>query len=317
MNLLTWPLIESLKDSERILLAGAGGGFDLYSGIPLYFMLKAMGKEVILANLSFAQLPKNEEVRFTESCVEVTNSFPDNNSYFPELHLCQWFKERHNEDLSIYAFPQVGVEPVREAYDKIQKKHSIDTVILIDGGTDSLMRGDEVGLGTPVEDIVSIAAAGACDFDKKFLVCIGFGIDSYHGVCHAHYLEAIADLTSNGGYLGVSTVLPQMDETKEFLSAVDFANSKTPRRESIVQNSIASALEGKYGDYHRTERTSGSEQWINPLMPIYWAFDLDKVIERNLYINSILHTQTFHEVATAIRRFRSQIGIRKWKKIPV
>lgn len=34
----------------------------------------------------------------------------------------------------------------------------IDCVILVDGGTDSLMRGDEVELGTPTEDMSSIAA---------------------------------------------------------------------------------------------------------------------------------------------------------------
>ena len=34
----------------------------------------------------------------------------------------------------------------------------LDTIILVDGGTDSLMRGDEAKLGTPEEDMASIAA---------------------------------------------------------------------------------------------------------------------------------------------------------------
>ena len=33
----------------------------------------------------------------------------------------------------------------------------VDTLVLVDGGTDSLMRGDEEGLGTPHEDIASLA----------------------------------------------------------------------------------------------------------------------------------------------------------------
>ncbi len=35
--------------------------------------------------------------------------------------------------------------------------------MLVDGGTDILMRGDENGLGTPVEDLTSVAAVTALD----------------------------------------------------------------------------------------------------------------------------------------------------------
>lgn len=38
------PFFETLKDSQRILLAGAGGGFDIYSGIPLLLNLLKQGK---------------------------------------------------------------------------------------------------------------------------------------------------------------------------------------------------------------------------------------------------------------------------------
>ncbi len=42
----------------------------------------------------------------------------------------------------------------------------IDCVILVDGGTDSLMRGDEKQLGTPTEDMTSIAAVSMLDSVK-------------------------------------------------------------------------------------------------------------------------------------------------------
>jgi hypothetical protein len=50
-----------LEPAETILLAGAGGGFDIFCGLPLYFGLQAAGKKVYLANLSFSQLPKPNE----------------------------------------------------------------------------------------------------------------------------------------------------------------------------------------------------------------------------------------------------------------
>jgi hypothetical protein len=39
----------------------------------------------------------------------------------------------------------------------------IDALVLVDGGTDILVRDDETGLATPVEDITSLAAAARCD----------------------------------------------------------------------------------------------------------------------------------------------------------
>jgi hypothetical protein len=64
------------------------------------------------------------------------------------------------------------------------------------------MRGDEAGLGTPEEDIASIAAVDALSVPTKMLVCLGFGIDTYHGVCHAHFLESVAAIIQDGGFLG-------------------------------------------------------------------------------------------------------------------
>ncbi|TCO48106.1 hypothetical protein [Actinocrispum wychmicini] len=50
------PLFTRLRMAERILVAGAGGGFDVYAGLPLAFALTAMGKDVHLANFSFTDL---------------------------------------------------------------------------------------------------------------------------------------------------------------------------------------------------------------------------------------------------------------------
>ena len=43
----------ALESAERILVAGAGGGFDVYAGLPIYERLRRLGKQVWLANLSF------------------------------------------------------------------------------------------------------------------------------------------------------------------------------------------------------------------------------------------------------------------------
>jgi hypothetical protein len=55
--MLTTPLLDQLKRAERVLIAGAGGGFDMFSGLPFYFALRDVGKAAFLVNLSFSFLP--------------------------------------------------------------------------------------------------------------------------------------------------------------------------------------------------------------------------------------------------------------------
>jgi hypothetical protein len=45
-----------LKKAKRVLVAGAGGGFDVYAGLPLAVALSEAGREVHLANLPFTAL---------------------------------------------------------------------------------------------------------------------------------------------------------------------------------------------------------------------------------------------------------------------
>jgi len=79
------------------------------------------------------------------------------------------------------------------------------------GGTDILLRGDESGLGTPAEDMTSLAAVAGLDtVPVRLVACIGFGIDAYHGVNHPQVLENIADLDAAGAYLILGRILAQL-----------------------------------------------------------------------------------------------------------
>ena len=57
MNSFRLPFFEELRRAQNVPIAGAGGGFDLFSGLPLAFNLHAAGKRVFLANLTFSNLP--------------------------------------------------------------------------------------------------------------------------------------------------------------------------------------------------------------------------------------------------------------------
>lgn len=184
-SLTTPPLFAALAGARRVLIAGAGGGFDVFAGLPLAVALWDQGVEVHLANLSFTPLELVDLDCWAAPHVALIRPEtvgPDD--YFPERVLARWLAA---QDLpsDVYAFPKVGVQPIRAAYRHLVDRLGLDAIVLVDGGTDILMRGDEAGLGTPVEDITSLAAVAALDVPVKLVTCLGFGIDSYHGVVDA------------------------------------------------------------------------------------------------------------------------------------
>jgi hypothetical protein len=326
--MLQLPFFDELNSAKNILLAGAGGGFDIFCGLPLYFALKAINKNVYLANLSFSILPQPPRVApenwLTPTLLKVTADLFANDTrwlaalYFPELHLTKWFAQQ-DQNVPIYCFENTGVKPLVTNYETLIATLDLDTVVLVDGGTDSLMRGDEVGLGTPFEDVSSITAVHQLTVKRKMLVCLGFGVDYFHGVCHAQFLEAVAELIRSQGYLGMFSLMSEMPEVQLYQRACqDIFQNMSEHYKSIVSSSILSALAGHYGNYHATRRTANSRLWINPLMSVYWCFKLEQVAKRILYLEEMKSTETHQDVIRVINQFRSTyLAIKKWEAIPV
>ena len=316
-SLLRPPLFDRLAPAQRVLIAGAGGGFDVFAGLPLFFALRAQGKDAFLANLSFSYLGGTGCEWLAPGLARVDARTEGEPQYFPERYLCAWL-ETQGASTSVYCFEKRGVIPVRAAYALLVERLHLDAIVLIDGGTDILMRGDEAGLGTPAEDMVSLAAvAGLPHVATRVVSCLGFGIDAFHGVCHAHFLENVAALDAAGAFLGAFSLLGSMEEGARFKDAVLWVHDKMPERQSIVNGSIVSALEGRFGDCHRTERTRSSTLFINPLMCLYWSFELAAVARRSLYLPLLEGTETIFDVGVRIEAFRKAVSSRPRAIIPV
>lgn len=316
MKLAHVPLLERLSTASHVLLVGAGGGFDFVCAIPLFVALRDMGKTVTLANLSFTYLGGTDAEMLAPALHRITARTQGEARYFPERYVCEWLEAR-GERAEIYAFDKVGVVPLREAYRTLLAHTGADALVLVDGGTDILMRGDEAGLGTPAEDMTSLCAASGLDVAQRYVVCLGFGIDAFHGVCHAHFLESVAALSKAGGFLGAWSVLAEMEEGRAYRQVVDWVHQRMPARGSIVNASIASALEGEFGDHHRLERTAGSTLFINPLMSMYWAFTLDSVAARSLYLSRLEGTRSIFDVELQIEGFRHEVRPRPRVVLPM
>jgi hypothetical protein len=310
------PIVTRLSAAKRVLIAGAGGGYDVFCGLPLFVALREQGKDVHLANLSFTHLDDTDGLRTHPVITRVDARTRGADRYFPERALCESLASR-GIDLAVHCFAKVGARPLRDAYAYLAETLDLDAIVLVDGGTDILMRGDEPGLGTPEEDMVSLAAvAGLRGIEHRLVTCLGFGIDHFHGVSHVSVLEAVADLQREGAFLGAFSLLPSMREAVAYGDAVELAQARSPRG-SIVNASIASALAGEFGDVQRLARTSGSELFVNPLMCLYWTFELEALARRSLYLQMLEGTETIFDVSARIEAFRREITIRPRRPIPL
>lgn len=110
-----------------------------------------------------------------------------------------------------------------------------------------------------------------------------------------------------------------MPEVQLYREAAEWTHCAMFNHPSIVNSSILAAVEGQFGNYHATYRTQGQELFINPLMGLYWAFQLGPVVQRVLYRHVIQETETWDDLTRAIYSWREEQGdgIRTWQPLPM
>jgi len=115
-SLSTPPLFAALAPARHVLIAGAGGGFDIYAGLPLALALECEGKRVDLANLTFSELGWLAPERWAApGLARIAPESEGSETYFPERTLARWLASEGHE-LDVYAIARAGVRPVRAAY---------------------------------------------------------------------------------------------------------------------------------------------------------------------------------------------------------
>jgi hypothetical protein len=194
----------------------------------------------------------------------------------------------------------------------------VDTVLVVDGGVDSLLRGDEYSLGTPLWDALTIAAVNHLNVPQKFLASVAFGVERWDKISHAQVLARIADLTRKDALLGVTTLLGTSDEGAQFMEAAQYIFShQRGIRPSTVVSSLLSALCGEFGERTVNAYTEATPLWVSPLMCLYWFFDLPEVARQKLYLSCLFGTETLSEAAERLREFTEIQGQKEWESIPI
>ncbi|MBN1963369.1 MAG: DUF1152 domain-containing protein [Anaerolineae bacterium] len=319
---LNLPIWDSVRDCNNLLIAGMGGGFDVFCGLPVYFTLRELGMTVHLGNFSFSDLTLYDSgllhngIRLTDTLIGVQAEDEDLPIYFPELHLAEWFREARGEDVTVWTLHKTGARPLIENYRVLVEHLGIDGILLIDGGVDSLSRGNEALPGTVVEDWLSLLAVHTLqDVPVRVQACLGFGAE--REVTHAHALENIAALMAAGGFLGGCALTSQMPAYQAYDEAVIFVQAKAWQDPSVINSSVISAVRGYYGDFHLTEKTRGSRLWISPLMSLYWFFDLETVAGHNHILPLLAETEQSMEALYIVMRELLTRHKRPTAKIPL
>jgi len=196
---MEWDCIPSFwrrllqPEVQTILLTGVGGGFDFCHTMLLYPTLIQAGKKIVIGSYSFGdpnRIQGGEILAGHPVAVKRVDAqcIPDPH-YGPEVGLCRFLDARLPQQQlphRCYAYyaRDFTVPLLTELYSTLIEKHDIDAIVCMDGGSDSLMAGDEKGLGDPIEDAVTVTTVAKLDNPRlkaKILIAIGVGCDRAPG----------------------------------------------------------------------------------------------------------------------------------------
>ncbi|NVB82862.1 MAG: DUF1152 domain-containing protein [Kofleriaceae bacterium] len=312
--MLDQAVFRAVGGAKRVLIAGCGGSYDVMGAVPLLHALRTAGIEVELASLSFAQLNGLAGARRDPQianlyAVGATSASP--RTYCPEAHLAKFLDAAEiGSEHVIWCFDKTGVRPLAAAYAAVVERLSIDAIILVDGGIDALLRGDETSIGTPSEDLTSLAAATSLDI-PTVLACVGMTTELREGIAHAQVFERIAELSRDGAYLGATALVPGTPACDLFVRALEAVfEGQSTQKQSQVHRWILRAIRGEFG-------TVEPKVWLSPLASMFWFFDARAVAATHHFLDSLRDTESIWDVSARIQRARREMSIMERTAIPI
>jgi hypothetical protein len=327
----------------NVFLTGCGGGFDFVHTLNLYKdLVDCYHKNIVIGSYSFGDPTTIQGGECVFLDVEGVYVYKVNgsctstsNHYNPEILICQFldleYPDKAPHFIYTYCARAFCIPKLRHLYELICAHHDIHSVICVDGGSDSLMIGDEEGLGDPIEDAVSIGAIATLQYANiifRCLLIIGLGVDRYNDVSDASSLRAIAELTSCGAFLGSISLEPMSPSFLFYKSALEYIYSKQSFR-SVLAGAIVSSVEGCYGNICEssflTQHDTNNRVYNNgkpntiffwPISAIMWGFNIEKVAERSIIVQTIMNCETVKECNHEFEKYRRLVTIRALEELP-
>lgn len=272
---------------KNIIIAGCGGGCDIFGGIPLYMSLTKKTDNIILTNLSFTKkslldtLGEENIKKLTSSMYEIMATNEKEFDYFPEYLLSFELKKK------IYVIlKDCSIEEIINNYNYLINMYkNIYYIYLIDGGCDAFLSGKETGLGSPVEDMMHMKAVSYLDIQNKYLCAVGMNVDVGHGVIETELIERLDELEKNNILL--EKKVWSFDE-KYIKNYYDI--SKKLGNKSIVHTLVCASLEGNCGNFLPLcikKRVKKSIVELSILTKTFCTFNFEELIKSIIYFNYI------------------------------
>lgn len=224
---------------QKTVILGAGGGYDIYSCIPWYLRLSPQEQNLcILANYSFSDDIYRYDAK-DEYIVEITDKTPltkKNQDYFPEYQLSKFLRK------PVYAVRLLPNPTLENGLLAFVIKHKIQRIILVDGGIDLCLFGNESSLGSPAEDSQTFLACLNVSLSHNIpftIIGCAFGVDSVSTDTFQCNWSLLDNNTSE--IINMTRHNCDFDTYKQLLD-----ESKS---ESIIQCSLLAAMEGHRGVY--------------------------------------------------------------------
>jgi hypothetical protein len=311
--MLETRLDDHLGRARRVLLAGCGGGYDVLGAVPLAHQLRARGIAVELASFSFSYLNALEAERDADhpNLYAVGAAAATEDAYCPEAWLARWLDTELGGEHIVWSFEKTGVRPLWRAYQALVERLAIDAIVLVDGGIDAALRGDETSLGTPAEDLTSLAAATAVPDIPIVLACVGLSSELRDGIAHAQFFERVAELARESAYLGASALVRGTPACDAYVRAVEYVFAgQMHQKRSHVHSVITRAIAGEFG-------AKAPHVWLSPLASMFWYFDARAVARTHVFLDDLRATEGIWDVVQRIGDVRGMMDIRRHSPIPL
>jgi len=234
----TSPSLEDLiRSSSRALVIGVGGGGDVAGALATARFLEFCGLEFILGGLSWER-SVFDPIPGPRSLNEVRNVRP--------LHPHVWMANAESQTTTGVYFAESrmagiqgnevllvdingGVKGVIDGLELAMKQFAIDLLVGLDVGGDSLARGGEAGLRSPLADSIMLAALAALE-ERGYRTLWGvFGYGSDGELTVDEIERALSKLAAAGGLLGGWSLTPKIvAELAEVIKVVPTEASAIP-----------------------------------------------------------------------------------------
>ena len=226
-----------IQGSKRALIIGVGGGGDVVGALAAARFLEFCGLEFVLGGLSWERSPIDPlpgpralaEVRDVRALHPYVWAGNGRTRTTADVYFCESkMAALRNEEVLLVDI-NGGVRGVVEGLELALKEYQADLLVGLDVGGDSLARGDESGLRSPLADSIMLASYAELEQRGHRTIWGVFGYGSDGELTVDEIEAALSKLAAAGGWLGACSLTPKIAaELNEVIKTVPTEASAIP-----------------------------------------------------------------------------------------